>query len=76
MIFLKNKKLNEIKTQKTLEELKQKYKDKIEKHNSNVKIFNTYNRLNIPFQLNSTYNSIIPLHLYTCWHTSNGIILL
>ena len=68
-----------------LEELKQKHKDKIEqhkdkikqhkdkieKHNANVKLLNTYNSLNINFQLNPTYNSIIPLHLYTCWHTKN-----
>jgi len=78
MISFQNKKLNEIKTQKTLEELKQKHKDKIEqhkdkikKHNANVKQLNTYNRLHINFQLNTTYNSIIPLHLYTCWHTKD-----
>jgi mannosyltransferase OCH1-like enzyme len=82
MVSFQNKKLNEIKTQKTLEELKEcmkecmkermkERKDKIEKHNSNVKQLNTYNRLNIPFKLKSTYNSIIPLHLYTCWHTKD-----
>jgi mannosyltransferase OCH1-like enzyme len=68
MISFKN---NKIKSQQILEEQIKECKDKIEKHNSNVKIFNTYNRLNIPFQLKSTYNSIIPLHLYTCWHTKD-----
>ena len=34
-------------------------------------ILNAYTRLNIPFSLNSTYNSIIPLNLYTCWHTKD-----
>ena len=67
MISFKN---NKIKSQKILEKLQQ-HKDKIEKHNSNVKIFNTYDRLNIPFQLKSTYNSIIPLHLYQTWHTKD-----
>jgi mannosyltransferase OCH1-like enzyme len=66
MIYFKNKKLHKIKIQQI-----QEYKDKIEKHNSNVKIGNTYNRLNIPFQLKSTYNSIIPLHLYQTWHTKD-----
>ena len=31
--------------------------------------FLNYNRLNKPFVLKNSYNSIIPLHLYTCWHT-------
>ena len=73
MISLKNKKLNEIKNKQILEKINKQIKeqikerkDKIEKHNSNVKILNAYNRLNIHYQLNPTYNSIIPLHLYTC----------
>jgi hypothetical protein len=71
MISFKN---NKIKSQQILAKLQEKikqHKDKIEKHNSNVKIFNAYNRLNFPFQLKSTYNVIIPLHLYTCWHTKD-----
>ena len=71
MISFKN---NKIKSQQILAKLQdkiEKLKDKIEKHKDNVKILNTYNRLNIPFQLKSTYNSIIPLHLYTCWHTKD-----
>jgi mannosyltransferase OCH1-like enzyme len=46
-----------------------KRKEVIDKHNDMVRINNTYKRLNIPFSLKSTYNSIIPLNLYTCWHT-------
>ena len=71
MISFKNKKIESQQILKKLQDQIEKHKDQIEKHNSNVKIFNAYNRLNIPFQLKSTYNSIIPLHLYTCWHTKD-----
>jgi mannosyltransferase OCH1-like enzyme len=30
-----------------------------------------YNSLQKPFRLKSSYNSIIPLDLYTCWHTKD-----
>ena len=30
-----------------------------------------YKNLNISFILKDTYNSIIPLNLYTCWHTKD-----
>jgi mannosyltransferase OCH1-like enzyme len=46
-------------------------KEKMDKHNDMIRINNSYMRLNIPFSLKSTYNSIIPLHLYTCWHTKD-----
>jgi mannosyltransferase OCH1-like enzyme len=52
-------------------ELYKKRKERIDKHNDMVRINNTYTRLNIPFSLKSTYNSIIPLNLYTCWHTKD-----
>jgi len=45
--------------------------EKMNKHNDMVRINNSYMRLNIPFSLKSTYNSIIPLNLYTCWHTKD-----
>jgi mannosyltransferase OCH1-like enzyme len=32
-------------------------------------ILKNYTKLMKPFILKQTYNSIIPLHLYTCWHT-------
>jgi mannosyltransferase OCH1-like enzyme len=34
-------------------------------------IYNSYQKLNIPYILKYTYNSIITLHLYTCWHTKD-----
>ena len=52
-------------------ELYIKRKETIDKHNDMVRINNSYMRLNIPFSLKSTYNSIIPLNLYTCWHTKD-----
>ena len=49
----------------------QKRDESIKKHNEIVKILNNYNKINIPFQLKECYNSIIPLNLYTCWHTKD-----
>jgi mannosyltransferase OCH1-like enzyme len=58
-----------IKRLKQLEAEKQQIKDEIKlKIENNNKILN-YNILNKPFILKQNYNSIIPLHLYTCWHT-------
>ena len=57
--------------QKLYEEQKIKFKEAVDKHNNDIKIINSYKRLNIPFQLKREYNSIIPLHLYTCWHTKD-----
>lgn len=71
MISFKNIKLESQQILEKLQEQIKERKDKIEKHNSNVKIHNNYYHLNTPFQLKSTYNSIIPLHLYTCWHTKD-----
>jgi mannosyltransferase OCH1-like enzyme len=47
------------------------YKKFMEKYNKNRDIYYDYIKLNIPFQLNTEYNSIIPLNLYTCWHTKD-----
>jgi hypothetical protein len=52
-------------------ELYMPQKEEIDKHNDMVRINNTYTRLNIPFSLKPAYNSIIPLNLYTCWHTKD-----
>lgn len=46
-------------------------KEAIKKHNDIARIYNSYMRLNIQFDLKSTYHSIIPLNLYTCWHTKD-----
>ena len=47
------------------------YQEKIKQHNENVNTINNYNKLNTSFELKENYNSIIPLNLYTCWHTKN-----
>ena len=57
-----------LKRQQQIKELKIEVRSKIENNN---KILNYYNRLNKPFILKQNYNSIIPLHLYTCWHTKH-----
>jgi len=71
MISFQNKKIVEQQKIKQLEEQKVKFKEAVDKHNNDIKIINSYKRLNIPFQLKRTYNSIIPLNLYTCWHTKD-----
>jgi mannosyltransferase OCH1-like enzyme len=50
---------------------RQERKDAMNKHNAMIRIYNSYMRLNIQFDLKSTYDSIIPLNLYTCWHTKD-----
>jgi mannosyltransferase OCH1-like enzyme len=50
---------------------KNKYIISYSKKYNNILAYNSYMRLNIPFQLKQSYNSIIPLNLYTCWHTKN-----
>lgn len=70
--FQKKKILQQQQQQQRLyEEQKIKFKEEVEKHNNNTRIINSYKMLNIPFQLKQKYNSIIPLHLYTCWHTKD-----
>ena len=69
MFQFANKKLIQ---QKIIEENQEKikqYQEKIKQYNNNVKIINNYNKLNTSFELKENYNSIIPLNLYTCWHT-------
>jgi hypothetical protein len=64
-----NKKENIKKLKQKQQQEKQEFLDKLKsKIENNNKIVN-YNRLNKPFVLKNSYNSIIPLHLYTCWHT-------
>lgn len=48
-----------------------KRKDAMNKHNDMIRIYNSYMRLNVPFDLKYIYASIIPLNLYTCWHTKD-----
>jgi len=56
MIHLKNRKIKQ-----------QKNKNYINYNNYNNYI--NYKKINKPFELKETYNSVIPLNLYTCWHT-------
>ena len=53
-------------------EYQKKNKEHISKHNQAIRTINLYNKLNIiQFQLKEEYNSIIPLNLYTCWHSKD-----
>jgi mannosyltransferase OCH1-like enzyme len=45
--------------------------EKIKKHNENIREINQYNKININYELKEKYTSIIPLKLYTNWHTKN-----
>jgi mannosyltransferase OCH1-like enzyme len=65
-IFIKL--LNQQKQQKIIEEQKQQQKQKeIFEEEEKQQI---YNKININFVLKDVYNNIIPLNLYTCWHTN------
>jgi mannosyltransferase OCH1-like enzyme len=68
-MFLQKKRIQHLRQKKQQEkkEIMDKLKSTMENNN---KILN-YNRLNKPFVLKNSYNSIIPLHLYTCWHTKD-----
>jgi mannosyltransferase OCH1-like enzyme len=59
------------KKQKLIQSKLEKYNDKIRKHNQRIKEINQYNKLNIHFEFKENYTTIIPLKLYTCWHTKN-----
>jgi mannosyltransferase OCH1-like enzyme len=43
----------------------------IEQKKEENEVIKNYNLLNKCYSLKSNYNSIIPLHLYTCWHTKD-----
>jgi mannosyltransferase OCH1-like enzyme len=59
--------VNKSEQQQKQKEYQENLKKKIE---NNMKILN-YNKLIKPFIFKRDYNSIIPLHLYTCWHTKD-----
>ena len=71
MISFQNKKLLVQQKEKINEEQKIKLKEEFDKKNNDIRIINLYKKLNVPFQLKREYNSTIPLHLYTCWHTKD-----
>lgn len=54
--------------QKKMQEIK-KYNEQVKKYNEQVKKIKLYNQMNIKFEMKEKYDSIIPLNLYTCWHT-------
>jgi len=56
--------------QKQLQKQKEYQENLKKKIENNMKILN-YNKLIKPFIFKQSYNSIIPLHLYTCWHTKD-----
>lgn len=65
MLNFKNSKIQEIKNRQILKENQIKIKALQEKNQNYL----NYKKLNKPFELKETYNSIVPLNLYTCWHT-------
>jgi mannosyltransferase OCH1-like enzyme len=62
-----NKQQQQLLKNKMIEERKKEINKMIEEN----KIINNYKSLNKPFTLKNEYNSVIPLHLYTCWHTKD-----
>ena len=67
-MLVNKRELIQIQKQKQKQKL-QEFKDKINiKMKNNRKILN-YNALIKPFVFKNSYNNIIPLHLYTCWHS-------
>ena len=56
--------------QKQLQKQKEYQENLKKKIENNMKILN-YNKLIKPFIFKRNYDSIIPLHLYTCWHTKD-----
>ena len=66
----KNKPINKIK--RVPYKFKQNIvNEKIDKTDENSILINTYNKINIPFPLKDSYDSIIPLNIYSMWHTKN-----
>jgi mannosyltransferase OCH1-like enzyme len=50
---------------------KQQQIKQINEMNKNIKEIKDYRALNIPFPVKTNINSIIPLNLYTCWHSKD-----
>jgi mannosyltransferase OCH1-like enzyme len=64
-----NKKNNEIK--KINEEINEKKREENKKKREENEVISVYNSLNKIYKLKGIYNCIIPLDLYTCWHTKD-----
>ena len=70
MISFKNKTEEARKKYEALKNIQKKLlQDKLLKHNKEVQLIKAYKTINVPFLVNKTYNSVIPLKMYTCWHT-------
>jgi len=65
MIHFKNRKIQEIKNRQFQQENQLKIKALQEKNQN----YQNLKKINKPFEFKETYNSVIPLNLYTCWHT-------
>ena len=50
---------------------KKQKEQKVESKNEIIKKIHNFKLINIPFNLKSSYNSIIPLKTFTCWHTKD-----
>lgn len=69
MINFTNKKDLAKKQKEILDKIKKRQQEEINKYNKQVNILKLYKELNVNFKTKDIYNSVIPLHLYTCWHT-------
>jgi mannosyltransferase OCH1-like enzyme len=67
MFQFTNKRLIEEKKQ---EKIKQ-YQEKIKQYQEKIKIHNYFVKNSQIFILKENYNSVIPLNVYTCWHTKD-----
>ena len=63
-----NKKL--IEEEEKQEKIKQ-YQEKMKEYNEKIKMHNYFVKNNKIFILKKNYNSVIPLDVYTCWHTKD-----
>jgi mannosyltransferase OCH1-like enzyme len=68
---LQKKRRELLEIMKTKIKINMKNKEHKEKQQKINKEKQHYHSLNTPFVLKSHYNSIIPLHTYTCWHTKD-----
>ena len=60
--------LNFAEKRRISEENRRRLEEERKIYNENVRKMDTYIKLNTKYNLEYNYNSIIPLHLYTCWH--------
>jgi len=68
--FTKKKELAK-KQKELVDKIKKRKQEEMEKRKLDIKKIKRYKELNIKFDIKQKYESIIPLHFYTCWHTEN-----